>query len=44
MGKLDQKHQILAVFFISSTETEWRKKTDFGQLIITLPNETENPS
>ena len=28
-------------FFISSTE--WIEKADFGQLMITLSNETENP-
>ena len=35
MEKLEQKHQILTFFFISSTE--WVEKTDFGQLI-TLGN------
>ena len=34
------KHQIWAVFFISSTECV--EETDFGQLIISFSNETGN--
>ena len=47
LGNILQNEQVGAktpnfgCFFISSTE--WVAKTDFGQVITTLSNETENP-
>ena len=40
-GKVKVIHQIWAVFFISFTESV--EETDFGQLIISLSNESGNP-
>ena len=40
-GEIKVKHQIWAVFYL--VYRMYKKKTDFGQLIINLSNETGNP-